>query len=136
MARIHGNRGMVKMDPAGGSTTTEVASLNEWKLDLGRDRVDVTCFGDLNKQSVVGLASYAGTFKGCWDKDTTPAFFKVVLGTTAAMLELVMDRDDPTFLFKGLAHLDGAVNVSATGAVTIDGKFDAAGPWAMEPSTP
>jgi hypothetical protein len=133
MARIHGNRGQVKIDPTGGATVVEIASLNEWTLDLTRDKVDVTCFGDTNKQSVMGLADYSGTFAGFWDSATTPSLFDVMFGTVAAMLELIPDRADPTFLFTGLANLDGSLSVSATGAVTIEGKFSAAGPWTMEP---
>lgn len=134
MARIHGNRGQVKMDPAGGSTLVTVASLNEWNLDLAKDRVDVTCFGDTNKVKVTGLPDYSGTFGGFWDASTTPAaIFDVIFGTVAPMLALIPDTLAPTFLFKGLANLDGNIKVSATGAVSIGGKFDAAGAWVMEP---
>jgi hypothetical protein len=134
MARIHGSRGQVKMDPAGGSSVVTVASLNEWSLDMSKDRADVTCFGDTNKQRVMGLPDYTGTFGGCWDAATTPtAVFDVVLGTVTPFLNLIPDTLAPTFLFKGLANLDGSIKVSATGAVTIAGKFDAAGPWVMEP---
>lgn len=133
MARIHGNRGMVKMDPTGGATPLEVADLNEWGLDMTRDRVDVTAFGDTNKQSVNGLPAYSGTFAGFWNSATSPVLFDAILADVAVMLHLVMDRAAPTYLFKGLANLDGNIKVSANGAVTIDGKFDAAGPWVMEP---
>lgn len=134
MARIHGSRGQVKMDPTGGSTVVTVASLNEWSLDMGKDRVDVTCFGDTNKQKVTGLPDYSGTFGGFWDATTTPgAVFDVILGSVAPFIHLIPDTLAPTFLFKGLANLDGNIKVSATGAVTIGGKFDAAGNWVMEP---
>lgn len=134
MARIHGHRGRVRMDPTGGSAVVTVASLNEWALDIARDRVDVTAFGDTNKIKVNGLPDYTGTLGGWWDATTTPtAFFDVVLGTVAPMLVLIPDWDAPTFLFKGLANLDGSIKISATGAVGVSGKFDAAGPWVMEP---
>lgn len=133
MARIHGNRGRVKMDPLGGAATVVVASLNEWSLDIGRDRVDVTCFGDTNKQRVQGLPDYSGAIGGAWDKNTTPALFDVMLGDVAPFLQLIPDNNDPTFGYEGLANLDGSIKVSANGAVTIAGKWDAAGNWTMTP---
>jgi len=134
MGRIHGNRGEVQIDPTGGATGVAVASVDSWDLDLGRDRVDVTCFGDTNKQSVLGLPSYSGNLSGFWDSATTPGeIFDVVFGTVSPMLTLIPDALEPTFLFKGLANLDASLKVSAKGAVTWAGKFDAAGPWTMEP---
>jgi hypothetical protein len=135
MARIHGMAGQVKIDPTGGATTVAVASVDSWDLDLSKDLVDVTCFLDTNKQSVMGLANYAGNLSGVWDSTTTPTqIFDVIFGVVAPMLELVPSSNEPTFLFSGLAYLDGALKVSAKGAVTWSGKFAAAGPWSMQTS--
>lgn len=134
MARIHGSKGQVKIDPTGGATAVAVASVDNWDLDLSKDLVDVTCFGDTNKQSVMGLANYAGTLSGCWDSTTTPTqIFDVVFGTTAAMFNLIPDATEATVMFSGLGYLDGAIKVSAKGAVTWSGKFAAAGPWTLAP---
>ena len=103
-------------------------------LDLSKDLVDVTCFGDTNKQSVMGLANYNGTLSGCWDSATTPTeIFDVVFGSTACTLNLVPNTLEATHFFSGLAYLDGAISVSAKGAVTWSGKFAAAGNWTMAP---
>jgi hypothetical protein len=137
MARIHGKKGDVMLDPTGGATVVTLASTDAWDLDLGKDRVDVTCFQDTNKQTVVGLPSYSGTMTGCWDSATTPEqLFAVIFGDVAAMIHLIPDTREPTFLFKGLGNLDGSLSVSAKGAVTWSSKFDAAGPWVMEPAIP
>jgi hypothetical protein len=137
MARIHGKKGDVLIDPTGGATPTTLASTDSWDLDLAKDRVDVTCFQDTNKQTVVGLPSYSGTMTGAWDSATTPEeLFAVIFGDVAAMIHLVPNTLEPTFLFKGLGNLDGALSVSAKGAVTWSSKFDAAGPWVMEPAIP
>ena len=134
MARISGHRGQVRMDPTGGSSVVTVASLSDWSLDIGRERHDVSAFGDPNKIRVNGLPDYSGTVGGFWDATTTPtAFFDVVLGDVAPFLHLIPDSAAPTFLFKGLANLDGGIKVSANGAVSISGAWDAAGPWVMEP---
>lgn len=121
------------MDPAGGSTTTAVASLNQWTLDLARDKQDVTCFGDANKQYVLGLADIQGEIAGVWDETTTPAFLRVALGDVAVTLKLIPSTLTPTHFWKGLAYLDAGMECAADGAVTISGSFVAAGPWTLEP---
>lgn len=135
MSRIHGKKGDVLIDPTGGTTPATLASTDAWSLDLAKDRVDVTCFQDTNKITVLGLPSYSGSMSGAWDSATTPEqLFAVIFGDVAAMLHLVPNTLEPTFLFKGLANLDGTIDCSAKGAVTWTAKFDAAGPWVMEPA--
>jgi hypothetical protein len=133
MARIHGKSGDVMIDPTGGATPVSVASVDSFDLDMAMDRVDVTCFQDTNKQTVTGLPAYSGSLSGCWDSTTTPdQLFAVIFGTVTPFLKLIPSTNEPTFFFSGLANLDGAISVSAKGAVTWSGKFDAAGPWTMD----
>lgn len=134
MARIHGYKGQVKMDPTGGATAVAVASLNAWTLDMARDKVEVTAFGDTNKLYVQGLADIKGTLGGFYDS-TDLEIFDVAAGDVAAMLQLIPSTLAPTFFWTGLAFLDASVNVSATGAVTISSSFVGAGPWTREPTT-
>lgn len=131
--RRHGSKGQVKMDPTGGATTVVVADLNAWTLNQARDTVDVTAFQDTNKQYVVGLPDVKGTVGGWWNSATSPVLFDAAAADIPVMLELVPSTIDPTFLFKGLAYLDAAINVSATGAVSISGNFVGAGPWSQLP---
>jgi hypothetical protein len=134
MARRHGSKGQVKMDPTGGATTAAVASLNSWSLDLTRDRADATCFGDPNKVWLQGLPNYEGELEGIWDELTTPDLFHAALGDVPVMLELIPSTLAPTHLFKGLAFLDATIEVAHDGAITIGGSFVAAGPWTLEPA--
>lgn len=122
------------MDPtgAGGITAVPVISLNAFTLDMKRDRVDVTSFGDLFKQWVQGLPDIAGTLGGWWDSDA-PEIFDVALGDVAAYLELIPSTLQPTFLFKGPAYLDASINTSATGAVAVTSTYVGAGDWTREP---
>lgn len=133
MARIHGSHGQVMMDPTGGATSAAVGDLNNWSLDLKRDRVDVTCFGDTTKQSVQGLPGYEGTLAGCWNSANV-VLFEVALGDVAALLKLLPSSLEPTFFFTGLAWIDASIEVAADGAVTVGGTFAGAGPWTMEPT--
>lgn len=135
MARIHGKNGQVKIDPTGGATGVAVASVDSWDLDMSKDLVDVTCFLDTNKQNVMGLPNFTGGLSGCWDSATTPTeIFAVIFGTVPVMLELIPSILEPTFFFSGLAYLDGAIKVSAKGAVTWSGKFAAASNWQQAPA--
>ena len=133
--RRHGSKGQVKWDPPGGAggATVVVGSLNQWTLDMARDKEDVTCFGDTNKQYVLGLPDIQGEINGIWDEEESPEFLRAALGDVPVMLELVPSSLTPTFFFTGLAYLDGSLDCAADGAVTISSKFVAAGPWTMEP---
>lgn len=142
MARIHGKHGQVLMDlggspgsPVGGSPYAPVAigDVDAWTLDLSTDRVEVTCFGDTNKQRVTGLPDFSGTIAGQWNKDTTPSLMAVVLGGSPVFLRLVPNRNEATYYFEGLANIDGSINCAANGSVSFAGKWDAAGDWIMNP---
>lgn len=136
MARRHGSKGQVMMDPTGGSTAVEVGALNSWSLDLARDKEDVTCFGDTNKQYVLGLPDIQGEIAGVWDETISPEFLRVALGDVPVLLKLVPSTITPTHFWSGLAYLDAGMECAADGAVTISGSFVAAGPWTLDPATP
>ena len=132
MARIHGSKGSVEMDPAGGALTVAVASLNSWTLEMNRDRVDVTAFGDTFKQWVQGLPNIAGSITG-WYENTELDIFDVAQGDTAVTLKLIPSTLAPTHFWTGPAYLDASVNVTATGAVSISSTYVGAGDWTREP---
>lgn len=120
------------IDPAGATAYVAVGSLNAWTLDQTRETVDVTAFGDTNKQYVVGLPDVKGTFAGWWDDATTPDdIFAIAGGATPVGLKLVPSSLVAASFFSGLAYLDASINVSATGAIDISGNWVAAGPWAL-----
>jgi hypothetical protein len=122
------------IDPAGGTAYVAVGAINAWTLDQTRDTVDVTAFGDANKQYVVGLPDVKGTFGGWWDDTSTPtAVFDVAGGATPVGLKLVPTSLTATIFFSGLAYLDASIDVSATGAIGISGNWVAAGPWTLAP---
>lgn len=124
------------MDTTGGSTFAPVAALNEWSLDLKRDRDDATCFGDLNKVYVQGLPDIAGDLAGVWDEAESRALFDVALGDVPVMLKLVPSTLAATYFFSGLAYLDASIEVKADGVITVGGSFAGAGPWTFEPPAP
>lgn len=128
--RIHGSKGQVMADPTGGATAVAIANLNKWDLDLSTDKVDVTAFQDANKVVVTGLPNYAGNLAGYWASDEL-TLFHIALGTVAAFLKLIPSSLEATVFFSGKAWVDANIAVDAKGAVTIGGKFAAAGNWAL-----
>jgi hypothetical protein len=131
--RKHGKNGRIMMDPTGGTAVVTVADLNAWTLDMSKDRVEVTAFEDTNKIRVQGLPEFSGTFGGWWNSATSPALFAAILGDIPVFLNLIPDKTEPTYFFRGLANLDGSINVSSGGGISISGKWDAAGNWTMAP---
>src|SRR5262245_13852621 len=97
-----GRYGEVLYDPSGGSTLVKIVALNNWKLSQKTDRVEVTCFGDLNKVYVPGLKDISGTVGGFWDS-ADPTLFEAADAPTPGMLKLVPNNTEPTFNWKGLA---------------------------------
>lgn len=130
--RKHGSTGQIKMDLTGGSTLVAVGDLNAWTLDMARDQVDATAFGDTNKQYVLGLPDIKGTWGGLWNTASTPPLFDAARGSTPVTLNLIPSTLEPTFFFEGPAYLDASIDVSSDGAITTSGNFVAAGDWTLE----
>ena len=124
---------MIDTTPGSPNTPVALADLNDFTLDLSTQRVEVTCFGDTNIRRVTGLPDFAGTLGGFWNSQTSPTLFKVILSTLPPWLRLLPDTLDPTYFFEGLANVDGSIKVSATGAVSFSGKWDAVDNWTMKP---
>ena len=122
--RYHGKTGKVSM----GTPAVEVASLNKWTLSAATDKVDVTAFGDTNKQYVQGLPDYKGSVAG-WFDDQEDALFVAADATTPVDLELLPVEGVATIKWAGKAWLDASIDVPADGAISVSGDWVAAGPW-------
>ena len=134
MAIKTGRNGQVLWDPTGGATTTAIISLNNWKLSLKTDKIEVTCFGDANKVYVPGLKDISGSLAGFWNSADT-ALVEAADQDTPGLLKLVPNTDEATFFWSGLAYMDADIDTSVDGAPALSGSFSAAGPWTREPST-
>jgi len=133
--RLHGKNGAIKMDPTGGATLVAVASLNKWDIDLSRQTVDVTAFGDTSHIYVVGLRDSKGTYGGWYDPADGLVLFTAIGADVPVALELYPDSTDTANKFAGKAYIDGKVSCDANGAVAISGNWVGAGPWTM-PTAP
>lgn len=132
-----GRDGQVLWDPAGVApgTPVVVVSLNNWKLSLKTDRIDVSCFGDVNRVYVPGLKDVSGSLGGYWNSEEL-ALVEAADMDTPGLLKLVPHASEPTFFWSGLAYMDADIDTSVDGAPALSGTFSAAGPWSREPVIP
>lgn len=126
----HGKNGAIYINGAKG-VGTKVSLKTEWTLNLNRDYVDATVFGDVNKTYLVGLKDLSGTYAGLMDV----AGDLLVNATDSDEVSTYLyadDRDSNEVLIgQGLALHDSSINASNTDAVRVSGNFRAAGPWVI-----
>lgn len=130
MARYHGKSGQVYVSTTGSGNAVAVSGLSSWSLSLAKDRVDVTAFGDSNKQKVQGLAEVSGNFSGFFD-DTDSTLFSAADSADGCKIYLYPDAANAASKYwYGPAWLDiSEVGSAVDGAVTVSGSFEANGAW-------
>lgn len=127
--KLHGKNGAIYIDGAKGQTAgKKVATKNEWTLNLNRDYVDATVFGDTNKTYLTGLKDISGTFAGILDTSGD----LLLNATDSDAVQTYLYADDggsPVLVAYGPGLFDAAINASNTDAIRISGNFRAAGNW-------
>ena len=109
---------------------TKVSNKTEWTLNLNRDYVDATVFGDTNKTYLVGLKDISGTYAGLMDVSGD----LLVNATNSDTVNIYLYADDgasPILLASGPGLIDGAIQASNTDAVKVTGNFRASGNWTV-----
>jgi len=127
--KLHGKNGAIYLDgPIG--TGTKVAAKTEWTLNLNRDYVDATVFGDVNKTYLVGLKDITGTYAGLFDNSGD----ELVNAASDEETLVYLYSDDgatPVLVAHGPAFIDAAITASNTDAVRVTGNFRASGAWTV-----
>lgn len=128
--KIHGKNGAIYVDGPKGSGT-KVAVKTAYTLNLGRDYVDATVFGDTNKTYLTGLKDVSGTWEGLMDVSGD----LLVNASDEDSKDIYLYADDRTgfeiLLASGPGLFDASINASNTDAVRASGNFRAAGPWSV-----
>jgi len=132
MARYHGGKGHLYLSATGTGTAVASIALSKWSLSKDTDKVDVTAFGDVNKQYVQGLPDVKGSISG-WFDDTNDALFDASESTDGVKLYLYPSTLAPTVYHYGPAWLDASIDVPVSGAISISGNFMANGSWSRKP---
>lgn len=128
MGRYHGRKGKVYMAVDGSSAAINVISLSKWNIDFSTDKVDVTAFGDTNKQYVQGLRDVKGALSGFWD-DTDTTLLTASSSTLPVRLYLYPSTDIPAKYASGAAWVDMKVDTDVKDAIKVDGSWVAGGNW-------
>lgn len=128
MARRSGRHGRVQLNPVG-TAPGIVASLTNWKLDYKTNKIDVTAFGDSNKQTIPDLAAITGSFTGIWDDSEDKPFATAKAEGGGFFYGYPDDTNSPSKYAYGPVYCDASIDVPLSGAVTVTGTFEAAGNW-------
>lgn len=130
--KLHGKNGAIYIfNKKGQADALKVATKTEWALNLNRDYVDATVFGDTNKTYLVGLKDISGTYAGLLDVSGD-----LLINTTNSDTVLVyLYADDRNGFEKLIAYgpglIDGAITASNTDAIRMTGNFRASGNWTV-----
>ena len=130
--KLHGKNGAIWVADAAATpelVKTKVASRSEWTLNLSRDYVDSTVFGDTNKTYLVGLKDIQGTYNGILD--VSGDLLVNATSSSSSTYYVYLYADDTTMIAHGPALLDANITSSNTDAVRVTGNFRASGPWTV-----
>ena len=129
---LHGKAGAIYLGGPKG-TGTKLVNKTEWTLNLNRDYVDSTVFGDTNKTYLVGLKDVQGTFAGL----LAIAGDAQVNAANSDIVNIYLYGDDGTnggstlLIASGPGLMDASITASNTDAIKTTGNFRAAGAWAV-----
>ena len=124
----HSKDAVVYMSSSGSTEASEVLGCTEWTLDMSTDTVEVTAFGDSNKQYVQGLPDISGTLAGVLRDDETK--WAAAQGSADGVkLYLYFTRQTTARYAYGTAWFSLSFNNSSTDANRITGNFVAKGAW-------
>jgi hypothetical protein len=131
MAKKHGKNGAIYLGGAKGSGGTLVAEKTEWSVQLNRDYVDATVFGDTNKTYLAGLRNFQGNYAGLLNTAGDDMLDASALDEQ--LIYLYADESGtPILVAHGSGFIDANVSCSNTDAVRITGEFRAQGNWTID----
>jgi len=127
--KLHGKNGAIYLNGPK-PTGDKVSVKSQWDLNLARDYVEVTTFGDSNKEYLAGLKDISGTFNGLLDV----AGDYMVNNTSVDDVPMYLYADDGAsaiLIAHGPALIDSSISASNADAVRVSGNFRASGLWTV-----
>lgn len=124
----HAKDAIVYLAEDGSAEASELLGASEWTLDMATDTVEVTSFGDSNKQYVQGLPDLTGTING-FVKEDEDKWFKAQRSTAPVKVYLYWSRNMPSKYAYGTAWLSISMSNTVTSANEIAASYVAGGPW-------
>ena len=113
-----------------GATTSAQASpltfQNTWSISYEVERIEVTAFGDSNKQYVTGIADASGEFAGFYDDASAQTLTGAIDGQSRKFYLYPDATNTPTQYFYGLIFVDFKANGGTAGAIEVSASWGAA----------
>lgn len=132
--KLHGKNGAIYIAAAGGSKT-KVVNKTEWTLNLNRDYVDATTFGNTNKVYLVGLKDISGTYAGILDLRGDALVNVADSGETYIYLYADDTSNNgtgaPIMVAYGPGYFDASITASISDAIKVTGNFRASNNWTV-----
>lgn len=127
----HGKNGAIYIGGPKSGGGTKVAAKSEWTLNLNRDYVDATVFGDTNKTYLVGLKDIQGSFNGLLD--TSGDLLVNATNSDDQLIYLYADdrASNEVLVAYGPGLFDATITASNTDAIRVSGNFRASGSWTV-----
>lgn len=125
MARLHGRKGKLYVDIAGGGSASSLTFLTDWTLQASTDKVDATTTDDDNKTYLAGMSDAQGTFQGFYD-DATAQTYTAAIDGVARKFYLYPSNANATNYFFGTAFFDFSTGGGVASGVTMSGSWVAA----------
>lgn len=127
MSRIHGRKGRVYLDVAGGGEASPLPFIANWTISHATDKQEVTAMEDDNKVYVSGMPDASGTFEGSYD-DATAQTYTAATDGIARKFYLYPDRTVTTKYWYGTILPDFSVSAGVGSAASISCSWNAASP--------
>lgn len=127
MSAIAGRNGRLYAAVASGGTAEPIPFLASFALNAEADQYDVTSFGDTFKQSVAGLPSGSGTFRGFYDDATAQVYTAALDGVARKFYFYPSTQGSPGTgqYFFGTANFTMSLDFPVDGPSTITGSWSA-----------
>jgi hypothetical protein len=125
--RLHGKNGAIYLNGPRG-VGTRVAAKSQWTLNLSRDYVEVTAFGDSNKRYLAGLKDISGSFSGFLDVSGD----LMVNNSSVDDVPIYLYAEDdvtPILIASGLGLIDTSISAMNNDAVRVSGNIRASADW-------
>lgn len=129
----HAKDAVVYISTSGSTEASELLGCSEWTLDMSRDAVETTAFGDANKTYVQGLPDISGSLTCFWRDDETK-LFSAQASTTAVKCYLYFSRNAATRYAYGTAWFSVSMTSGVSDAVSLTANFVAGGAWSVKTS--
>ena len=129
MTRYAGRQAIAYIGNAGGAAAGSVVGLSKWALDQTTEKIEVTAFGDPNKEYVIGLADVKLSLSGFWDDTASDTLFQAASSNSAVNVYLYPTSLRTNKYWYGTAWLDATIESDVKDAVKISASGVAGGSW-------